>query len=452
MKLKLDRKLFFRAKQIKAPITKRLSSQMFESLDMYLGMYCLFVTLFMLSHWEHEEWFSRPQAYLMILFTIGNMVISPFTKKIENPIIPEVIRYIFGIPMAVLIASLAVSTENDFWFLFMVYALGYPVVFQAIVQIRVWFLLVLICAPYIYTRVSITGSLDQLYHSHFFLILGALVLAALIANLLTRTLLEVGEQLEDNHDMLKEQQSQLVQSAKLASLGEMSSGVAHELNNPLHFIKGFNNRIKSAIEKKSPNELNKNNILEYVKIIDENCNRMQKIIQHFRDFSRQSENQMDKVHINNVIEKSFVLLNEQLRLRSIHIEKKLDPSDPIVLGDANRLEQVIVNLIANARDALEKSPYKSITVTTELSNNNVIIKVIDSGPGIPKDFRDKIFNPFFTTKEVGKGTGLGLSISHGIIKDHKGQISCDSNLGKGTTFIITLDKQTEEKPSINKAS
>ena len=243
---------------------------------------------------------------------------------------------------------------------------------------------------------------------------------------------------------LQEAQSQLVQSGKLAALGEMSSGVAHELNNPLHFIKGFNRRVQAAFAK--GDKVSHEEVSLFITKIDENCSRMGKIIQHFREFSRQSEHVLKPTPINEIVYKSFILLNEQLRLHNIAVVKELTPDNPIILGDANRLEQVFVNLISNARDALEtvdKGKQKTITVTTKVEFGTVIIEFKDNGCGIPVENLEKIFNPFFTTKDVGKGTGLGLSITHGIVTEHKGEITCKSHQGEGTVFNLKFAQYNE---------
>jgi signal transduction histidine kinase len=242
---------------------------------------------------------------------------------------------------------------------------------------------------------------------------------------------------------LKETQGQLVQSGKLAALGELSSGIAHELNNPLHFIKSFNRRIRETYHKSQT--VSFADIETFVDKINDNCNRMQRIVQHFRDFSRQTEHKLMPIAINEIVSRSFTLFNEQLRLHSINVKLSLSPENPYVLGDGNRLEQVLVNLIGNARDAMEKTNNgeKVIEVVTSLNHDTVEVRVKDSGCGIADDIAAHIFDPFFTTKEVGKGTGLGLSISHSIIQEHQGQITCVSQPGKGSEFKITL-RPTEE--------
>lgn len=253
----------------------------------------------------------------------------------------------------------------------------------------------------------------------------------------TRASLEVRNQkIENLVATLKSKQSQLVQSAKLASLGEMSSGIAHELNNPLHFINGFNNRIKKLFEK---NDVVTADMIEtYTTQISENCARMKRIVQHFREFSRQADQCFQPFSVNYVVERSFVLFSEQLRLKGISTELNLADENPYVSGDSNRIEQVFINLIGNARDALEGREGSVIKVRVASTDENVLIQFEDNGPGVDPEVAEKIFNPFFTTKEVGKGTGLGLSISHTIISEHKGKMECLPSAGGGAIFRIEI--------------
>jgi len=253
------------------------------------------------------------------------------------------------------------------------------------------------------------------------------------------------------HDKLKETQAQLVQNAKLASLGVMSSGLAHELNNPLQFIMGFNERMKAYFE---TNELATfKDVENYISKISKNCDRMKKIIQYFRDFSRQTKQNFKPTSINDTISNSFILFKEQLRLRNIKIELYLSRNDPQINGNNNRLEQVFTNLISNSRDAITSVfPLEGglLRVSSKVENNSVILDFSDNGTGIEKSKIDRIFDPFYTTKEVGKGTGLGLSISFGIIREHKGNINCLNTSKEGTTFRIKLPiYKNDEKTSNN---
>ena len=187
--------------------------------------------------------------------------------------------------------------------------------------------------------------------------------------------------------------------------------------------------------------------------MNEQVDRAVGIINHLRAFGRKAEIKKEKVNINNAIEGVFTLLGQQLKLRGIEVVLDLDANLAPITGDANRLEQVFMDLVINARDSLEEKKRDFVTgsVVTRLGirsfqeNGNVVITVWDTGTGIPNEIREKIFEPFFTTKEVGRGTGLGLSISYGIIKDYGGTIEVESEEGKGSTFKITFPAWREAK-------
>ena len=246
---------------------------------------------------------------------------------------------------------------------------------------------------------------------------------------------------------LKDTQSQLVQSGKLASIGELASGVAHELNQPLMVIRGNAQLIQRKISK---NDIQNEDVQEQIEPIIRNTKRMMNIINHLRTFSRQSKSEFYLLSVNQVIEDSFLMIEEQLRLKNIVIKKALNPDLPKITGDANQLEQVILNLLANARDAisdkygedkLKDGIDKTIEIITQIAEGDkgfIEIIVKDTGSGIKKKDQSNIFDPFYTTKEVGKGTGLGLSISYGIIRDHGGQIDIAETGKQGTALRITL--------------
>jgi PAS domain S-box-containing protein len=255
------------------------------------------------------------------------------------------------------------------------------------------------------------------------------------------------QSLKKAYQELKHTQSQLVQSGKLASIGELAAGVAHELNQPLMVIRGNAQLVKRFISK---GNYDIEDLLKQMEPIERNTKRMMNIINHLRTFSRQSKSQFYALDVNQVIEDSFLMVGEQLRLRNIEIIKNLDPTLPKIEGDTNQLEQVFLNLITNAKDAIsekcdgEKSQNgfsNSIQITTRLSETDakqIEILFKDTGNGIDDTARSSIFDPFFTTKEVGKGTGLGLSISYGIISDHNGKIEIADSGSEGTTFKVIL--------------
>jgi len=240
--------------------------------------------------------------------------------------------------------------------------------------------------------------------------------------------------------MLRDSNSQLIQTAKLASLGELSAGFAHELNNPLMFVMGFNSRIRAALE--NPAEVSRDKLMKYSQEIDLGATRMKSIIKHFLDFSRQANDKVELIDLRDAIQNSLTLMGEQLRLRSIKVRTDLGSNGLMVKGNKVRLEQIFVNLISNARDALdEKGPeyVKQITIRAEMKPDCVIVDFEDNGPGIPPAVQERMFDPFFTTKPAGKGTGLGMSIVHRIIEEHKAKLTLKSSPGQ-TVFSLRFPK------------
>jgi histidine kinase len=255
-----------------------------------------------------------------------------------------------------------------------------------------------------------------------------------------------------------ETEQQLIQAGKMATLGEMATGIAHELNQPLSVIKTSSSFFIKKIDKKERIE---DEILENILLkIDNNVDRASRIINHMRQFARKSEKDFEKVQINAVLQNAADIFSQQLKVRGIEIVWNIDESLPKIHADPSRLEQVVINLLLNARDAIEeesgirdpKISEKRITLTTKKDKQNVICEVCDTGKGIAEIMRDKVFEPFFTTKEVGQGTGLGLSISYGIIKDHGGSIQVVPNKPKGACFIMKfpIPKKNDEKTNITR--
>ena len=238
-----------------------------------------------------------------------------------------------------------------------------------------------------------------------------------------------------------ETEQQLSQASKLATLGEMATGVAHELNQPLTVIKMASGFFMKKVEKKE--EIPKDILYNMSEKINKNIDRANKIIQHMREFARKSNMSLEKVNVNNVLESAFEIFSQQLKLRKIEVIWDLKENIPPIMADSARLEQVFINLLINARDAIEEKwekgrekGQKKIFLISKANEDKVMVKVSDTGNGIPKDIGDKIFEPFFTTKEVGKGTGLGLSISYGIVKDYHGEIRAYSNEFGGACFHL----------------
>lgn len=240
-------------------------------------------------------------------------------------------------------------------------------------------------------------------------------------------------------------EAQLIQASKMATLGEMSAGVAHELNQPLNAIRIGGDLLKKIVER---GEVLEPELTGQVsREIGAQVERAASIINHLREFGRKSEpDELEKVFINKPITDVFTVLGQQLKLKQIEVNLDLDETLPPVYGVSNRLEQVFINLVMNARDAIEEMLEKGsekkrdglLTISTYQEKGRVVTVVRDNGNGMPERVKEKIFEPFFTTKDVGRGTGLGLSISYGIIKDYDGTIEVESMPGSGTTFKITF--------------
>jgi C4-dicarboxylate-specific signal transduction histidine kinase len=238
---------------------------------------------------------------------------------------------------------------------------------------------------------------------------------------------------------LREKQEQLVQTAKLATIGELTTGVAHELNNPLNNIGLYIGNVLDLIGLDNWDEARIERDLERAQ---QQLAKATEIISHLRTFGRAAPKHRVPVEINGIIESSISLFSEQFRLSEIELVLELADEDPRVLGNPIQLEQVLLNLLNNSRDAVAGSDEKRIRVSSGVAEASVFLAVEDSGPGIPGELEERIFDPFFTTKEVGQGTGLGLSIVYGIVKDHDGQIFSDK-IASGARFVIQLPLENE---------
>lgn len=248
---------------------------------------------------------------------------------------------------------------------------------------------------------------------------------------------ETTEEVRHREQELREKQEQLVQAGKLATLGELTTGIAHELNNPLNNIGLFVGNVIDLIELGSA-DTNPEILLHELAGAMQQVFKATEIISHLRTFGRAAPVSYEHVAISQVIASSISLIQEQLRQRQIEIQTYLPVEEIILIGNAIQLEQVFLNLLTNARDALVDRPEKRITITCSVDADSIEIRVHDSGPGIPTEIEQRIFDPFFTTKEVGAGTGLGLSITYSIIQEHQGTITVENHAGEGALFLIQL--------------
>ncbi len=241
-----------------------------------------------------------------------------------------------------------------------------------------------------------------------------------------------------------ETEQQLIQASKMATLGEMATGVAHELNQPLSVIKTASSFFMKKISRKEP--IRPEILYELSSEIDSHVDRATKIINHMRQFGRKSDISLGPVSVNDVLKKAFEIFSQQLKIRGITVEWEIARELPPVMADAGRLEQVFINLLINARDSIEEKWEEqaasagtgTIRLISGLEDGAVVVRVCDSGKGLAPEIMDKIFEPFFTTKKVGKGTGLGLSISYGIIKECGGTIRVEAGDREGACFILTF--------------
>lgn len=252
-----------------------------------------------------------------------------------------------------------------------------------------------------------------------------------------RRAIEHAESMRKINAELKSVQNELVHSAKLASLGTLATGIAHELNQPLAVIRGM---VQQLLGEPVGEEMR-----EDLTLIEGQTTRMMKIIQHLRTFARAGSDDRKRVDVNRVVRDCFILVGAQLKSNGVRVDMELSPDDPAILGDANELEQVLLNLITNARDAMDGAPDPCIRISTRAAGGECRIVCRDNGPGIPDEIAAQVFDPFFTTKEPGKGTGLGLSISHSIIRKHHGTIHVENS--GGAIFTVTLPLAESETPS-----
>ncbi|MBN2402299.1 MAG: cache domain-containing protein [Spirochaetes bacterium] len=237
---------------------------------------------------------------------------------------------------------------------------------------------------------------------------------------------------------LKEQtEMQIVQSEKLASLGRLASGIAHEINNPLTGILAYSTVLYDDIDDAGKKE--------DLKIIIDETMRCREIVKGILDFARETKTDKRPGNINEIIMSVLSILENNFNFQNIEIKKFLAEDLPIINIDSNQIKSVINNLALNAADAMHNGGVLIISTFYDAENKKIVVMVSDTGIGIEEENLSKIFDPFFTTKETGKGTGLGLSVTYGIVQRHKGSIKVDSTVGAGSTFTITFPVETSEK-------
>jgi two-component system NtrC family sensor kinase len=267
-----------------------------------------------------------------------------------------------------------------------------------------------------------------------------------VAVLVTRHMLGMIRRRDEETDRLNEQ---LMQTGKLASIGELSAGVAHEINNPLAII-STERQILLDSEKQTPDLPHgfRAQLADSLSQIDIQTRRCKRITGNLLRFSRRTTSVTEPLNLNAFIQEVVDLMEREAKVNGIKFATKLSPDLPTMVSDVSQLQQVFLNLITNAVDAHSEKPYGRIDIATRLSDDGLgaLLCITDTGSGIPPEFLDKIFDPFFTTKPVGKGTGLGLSICYSIIQRLGGRISVKSGIGEGTRFDIFLPLQPPAEP------
>jgi signal transduction histidine kinase len=232
-------------------------------------------------------------------------------------------------------------------------------------------------------------------------------------------------------------EEQLIMTDRLASIGELASGIAHELNNPLTSVIGFSQLL---LEGDVPADMK-----EDLGTVYSEAQRAAVIVKNLLTFARKHAPVKQLCQINTVIEDVLRLRAYEQKVNNIEIEKRLGSNLPEIMIDNFQMQQVFLNIVVNGEFAMLESHHRGkLTITTKKYDNFIKITITDDGPGIARENLKHIFDPFFTTKEVGKGTGLGLSICHGIVTEHGGQIYARSEKGQGATFVVELPLINEQ--------
>ncbi len=268
-------------------------------------------------------------------------------------------------------------------------------------------------------------------------IVGAQIAQSLCNAKLYRRLEANLEELQKTHGQLKETQLQLVQSEKLAAVGQLAAGIAHELNNPLTAIMGL---AEITLENKGLAD----EVRADMESMYQQCLRCRRIIQDLLVFGRKSEPAMLPVSAASLVKDVLCLKKTELENHGVKVIQEIDADLPEIAGDPGQLEQVFLNLITNAAQAMEQSEVRELRIRITAEGDKVVLRFIDTGTGMGRSTLMKAFDPFFTTKPVGKGTGLGLSISRGIIQQHGGTIKAEGEVGVGSVFTVELPVLTRE--------
>ena len=256
------------------------------------------------------------------------------------------------------------------------------------------------------------------------------------------------ENLQESLVELKETQEKMIQAGKMAAVGQLAAGVAHELNNPIVGILGYSQYALEKIRGRELGKMTAEDVEKYVKYlgyIERESQRCKAIIQNLLNFSRANTVEMEVLDLRDVVKETFNFIEHQLTVHNVEVVKNLCDGPLMIKGNRTQLQQVFTNLIINAQKAMPEGGRLTVECSSEGPGASGKAQVVftDTGCGIASENMGKIFDPFFTTRKVGEGTGLGLSLSHGIVRSHGGEITVVSEVGKGTTFTVALPVQSE---------
>lgn len=259
------------------------------------------------------------------------------------------------------------------------------------------------------------------------------------------------QMVEERTRQLKETHDKLLHQDKMASLGKLAASVVHEINNPIAGVLNLTMLIKRILEDGQFLQRDIDKFIQYLDLMEAETRRTSRIVSNLLTFSRQSKIELGRININNLLEQTLILNSNLLKINGISVETRFDTNLPDMFGSSDQLQQVFMNFVSNAVEAMESSNKGDLVIETRhvLKDNTILIKFKDSGVGIPQEDSKKIFEPFFTTKK-GKGVGLGLSVAYGIIQEHGGTIDVISDRGKGTTLEIQFSlKNSPANPVSN---
>ena len=245
---------------------------------------------------------------------------------------------------------------------------------------------------------------------------------------------------EERTHQLRETHDKLIHQNKMASLGKLSASVVHEINNPIAGILNLVMLIKRIASEDGLAPRDYDQFGHYFDLMETETKRISRIVSNLLSFSRQAKMEMTALDLNDVVDKTLVLNQNLLKINGIHVKKRFAQSLPQITGSEDQLQQVFMNIISNAAEAMETQTKGQLTITTRVSKAQKTVQIIfkDTGVGIPKHHLSQLFEPFFTTKKKGKGVGLGLSVAYGIVQEHGGTIHVTSTAGEETTFKVEL--------------